>query len=346
MGVSLRSLCLRTRRSFRRRRGAGGSWSQNRPCVELLEERRLLSITFSGPNNSGTATLTGTSGADQFVIRLDQLGSGNIDFSDNNGQSFTMAALSGITDVQVQGLGGTDRLILDFSNGIFGKTTSAFPIVFDGGTGFDGLIVQPGLPSGQGTITESFFSGANFGDGELAISNGQLTTGVSMTHVEHVIDELPAASLRVFGTDRNNIIDIGFGESSSGGVTTNTVRGLDLRAIDLNGAQRSDEGFAGDPAITDPDPPSPSGDPVDDNAFALGQNRGFIPITFANKGSLIVDGQGGDDLIIVDISQAATGLTSLTLDGNTGSDVASLLRAPGSLSVTEQNVEQVLTTTA
>jgi hypothetical protein len=345
MGLSLRSLWLRTKRRPRRL-GAGDALNRSRPCVELLEERSLLSITFSGPNNSGTATLTGTATADQFVIRLDQIGSGNIDFSDNNGQSFTMAALSGITDVQVQGLGGTDRLILDFSNGIFGKTTSAFPITFDGGSGFDRLIVQPGLPSGQGTITESFFSGANFGDGELAISNGQLTTGVSMTHVEHVIDELPATSLRVFGTDRNNVIDIGFGESSSGGVTTNTVRGLDLRAIDLNGAQRNDEGFAGDPAITDPDPPTPSGDPVDDNAFALGQSRGFIPITFANKGALVIDSQGGDDLIIVDISQAATGLTSLTLDGNTGTDVASLLRVPGSLSVTQQNIEQSLTTTA
>jgi hypothetical protein len=314
--------------------------------VELLEERSLLSITFSGPNNSGTTTLSGTAGADQFVIRLHQLGSGNIDFSDNDGQTFTTAALSGITDVRVQGLGGTDRLILDFSNGIFGKTTSAFPITFDGGSGFDRLIVEPGLPSGQGNVTDTFFAGANFGDGELAISNGLLSTAVSMTHVEHVIDELPATSLSVFGTDRNNVIDIGFGNSSSGGITTNTVRGLDLGAIDLNGAQRNDEGFAGDPHITDPDPPTPNGDPVDDNAFALGQSRGFIPITFANKGAVVVDGQGGDDLMIVDISQAATGLTSLNLEGNTGTDVASLLRVPGSLSVTQQNIGQSLTTTA
>src|SRR5205823_1902225 len=61
---------------------------------------------------------------------------------------------------------------------------------------------------------------------------------------------------------------------------------------------------------------------------------------------VVVDSQGGDDLMIVDISHAATGLTALTLDGNTGTDVAALLRVPSGLTVTQQNIEQSLTTQA
>jgi hypothetical protein len=288
-------------------------------------------------------TITGTGAPDQFIIRMEQVGSPNIQFSDNNGQTFTNAALANITSVEVDGLGGPDRLIVDFSNGIFGKTTAAFPITFNGGSGFNRLVIPAGLPSGQGNITESFFTGSSFGNGELAISNGLVTTSIVVNEVDNIIDEVPAASLEVFASDHNSLINIGFGQSSSGGVTTNTVRGLDYRFIDLNGAQRNDQGFAGDPAITDADPLSPLGDPVQDNPLVLSQAHGFIPITFANKGTLIVDGQGGNDLFDVDIFNAATGLTSVMLDSTTGTDILAQRRLPNSVTLTTQNFGPTIT---
>src|SRR5438105_479621 len=49
--------------------------------LESLEERSLLSITFTGPGNSGTAILGGTAQADQFVLRLRPADPATIQFS-------------------------------------------------------------------------------------------------------------------------------------------------------------------------------------------------------------------------------------------------------------------------
>jgi len=341
MSFSVRSLLRYFDRPRRRPKVRTTRQHRARPVFETLEERSLLSITFSGSGNTGMCTITGTAGTDQFVIRMEQVGSPNIQFSDNNGQTFTNAVLANITSVEVDGLAGPDRLIIDFSNGIFGKTTAAFPITFNGGSGFNRLVIPAGLPTGQGNITESFFTGSSFGNGELAISNGQVTTSVVVNQVSNIIDEVPAASLEIFASDQNSLINIGFGQSSSGGITTNTVRGLDYRFIDLNGAQRTDQGFAGDPAITDTDP---AGDPVADNSLVLSQTHGFIPITFANKGTLIVDGQGGNDLFVVNVFNAATGLTAVTIDGgSTGTDVVASRRVPTSVTLTTQNVAETIT---
>jgi hypothetical protein len=79
-----------------------------RPLLECLEDRTLLSVSFSGANNSGVATLIGTAGQDQFVVHLKPADATTIEFSDNGGVSFTDAALSGITGVMVNGLSGRE----------------------------------------------------------------------------------------------------------------------------------------------------------------------------------------------------------------------------------------------
>ena len=44
---------------------------RSRPGLEALENRTVLTITFSNPATmSGVATIIGTSGPDQFVVRL------------------------------------------------------------------------------------------------------------------------------------------------------------------------------------------------------------------------------------------------------------------------------------
>src|SRR5437660_1141129 len=132
--------------------------ARRRPNLELLEDRNLLSVTFSNPATlSGDVTLTGTAGADQFIVRLGATsgtGGQTIQFSDNGGTSFTTANLSGITSITVNGMGGGDRLTFDMSNGVIGRAAAALPISFDAGSGRSTLILEGAPPSTNGTVTE------------------------------------------------------------------------------------------------------------------------------------------------------------------------------------------------
>src|SRR5215468_7993073 len=84
---------------------------RRRPEVEILEDRAVPSIspmpTLASP---GPVTITGTRGADQFVVRLQQSGTSplNIQFSDNGGRTFQTAPLAAVTSVIVNGGGGKD----------------------------------------------------------------------------------------------------------------------------------------------------------------------------------------------------------------------------------------------
>src|SRR5207244_2750665 len=115
------------------------AWSRAlrvRPLLEGLEDRTVPSITFSGPGNTGIATLTGTEGPDRFAIRLKSGDATTIEFSDDNGQNFTDANLADITAVQVNGLRGYDLLRVNEDNGFVAKA-GGLPITFDGGRGYN-----------------------------------------------------------------------------------------------------------------------------------------------------------------------------------------------------------------
>ena len=115
---------FRGRRTPRRcDRSAKSLTRRSRPFVEHLEDRTLRSLTFSGPGNSGLATLTGGPGADQFLIQLKPSDATTIELSDNGGATFVDATLSGITGVDVSGLQGNDTLTMDASNGLVGQAT-------------------------------------------------------------------------------------------------------------------------------------------------------------------------------------------------------------------------------
>src|SRR5262245_53772625 len=104
--------------------------------VERLEDRTVPSITFSGPGNSGLASVLGGAGAEQFMIRLKPGDAATLELSDNGGASFVDAAIAGITAVNVSGFQGNDTLIVDASNGILGLP-GGLPVSFDGGGGRD-----------------------------------------------------------------------------------------------------------------------------------------------------------------------------------------------------------------
>src|SRR5581483_7756574 len=131
MSLSLSSLFASRKNSAAARRAS----RRGLPDLERLEDRTVLSVTFSNPATmSGDVAVTGTDAADQFLIRLGTTAGADqtSDFVDN-GQT-TTAKLSGITSITVNGMGGNDQLTLDMSNGLIGAAGTALPISFNAGT--------------------------------------------------------------------------------------------------------------------------------------------------------------------------------------------------------------------
>src|SRR5262249_28152743 len=153
--------------------------------------------------------------------------------------------------------------------------------------------------------------------GTLTMSDGTNSATVTLAHVNHVLDIMTASSLTVNTDDHNHLIHVGFGLApNQNGVTTNTIRALDFRRIDDDGSQHDDNDMVGDPG-------DDTGDSSDDNhgadnAAELALNHTFIPFTFANKTNVTIDAGAGDDLFVLSVHHAATGLQSLTLNGGGG----------------------------
>jgi hypothetical protein len=293
--------------------------------LEIFEDRALPSIIFSGPGNTGIVTITGTEGPDQFVMQLKPGNAAMIEFSDNNGATFTDAVFALITAVNADGLGGRDTLVIHNDNGLIAlpqtiQTPNGLTIIFDGGSGYNTVQVT-GNPGG--TITETFSARAANGS-TLDITSGSLFTHLMMDRTSHLFDTMNADSLTINANDlpgqQNNTITIGLGVTPSGGVTTNTVAGLDFRHLDGDGALHNDLAFL----ASDPTP-----DQGDDSDFGYGEGNAnelsfssqFIPVTYANKAHVAVNALGGDDTVFSSVANAATGEQSLTLDGGTGFNV-------------------------
>jgi len=308
----------------------------HRPSLEGLEERTVPSITFSGPGNSGEATLTGTDHADQFVIQLKPQDPTTIEFSDDGGARFVDAALSGITDVQVNGLAGADRLRLNEDNGLI-ATATGLPITFDGGRGFDILSVR-GDP--RVSVSETLTAGDTPFNSMLTMTDGTNSTTIKLEHVNHIFDISTADRLTVNGNDQNNFIQIGFGLVPVGLVTTNTIRGVDFNVLDDNAGQPPSAGMAGDT----PDNIGDNGDSSDgeDNPLEAHISRAFTPITYANKTHVTVNALGGDDLFLVNVFHAATGEESLTLDGGSGMNVAAIRQFPPNVTLILVNIDHTI----
>jgi hypothetical protein len=304
--------------------------------LEGLEDRTVPSITFSGASNSGIATLTGTPGSDAFAIGLKAGDATTIEFSDDNGHTFTDAALTGITAIQVNGMRGSDRLRINEANG-FVATGGGLPITFDGGRGFNALIIVGN--SGVANISETFAPNGPFG-GALAMTDGTSSATITLQHVDHIFDVAAAQSLTVNATDQNNFIHIGYGLVPDEGITTNTIRALDFSRVDDNGGQEDDSSMVGDP--TDMSGSGTDGNHGADNPTEVQISRAIIPYTFASKTNVTVNGLGGDDLFVLNVHHAATGLSSLTLDGGSGMNVVAERHFPQNTTLTLQNIQHTV----
>jgi hypothetical protein len=286
------------------------------PALECLEERRLLSITFSGPNNSGIATVSGEPGQNEFEVRLKNADATTIEFSDNGGASFVDAALSGITGVVVTGSPGKDTLVIDESNGLVGQATS-LPITFNGGPGHDILVLEgnAGVP-----VTETVTAGSTMGASTVATATATASATITLNHVSSIKDTMTAVTLTVNGNNNNSIIHIKNG-SNAHDVRINTIS--IHNTSDVNGNLDdggNDQGMQGDGEDDDSD-------------------GAIVSIGFANKTNVVVNGGSGGNLFLLTVEQPADGLQTLTLNGGAGTNVLAGHLPPATVQVTLNNIQ-------
>ncbi len=305
---------------------------RRRPEVEALEDRALPSISLPTAGHPGPVVITGTSGPDQFVIRLQASpASGgttsptNIQFSDDGGKTFQTAALADVTQVMVDGAGGTDLLTLDMGNGLIGNTaTGGLPIQFTGTSGHQILDVT-GNPGG--TVSETFTLGANGSASTLLISNGTSSTTISVNASTPVVDNMTAANFTFNGTAGNDLIQL---RSSPGhGHSSLVISGLNAFAVP--GSVVDDNGD--DQGTKDHGKGDDKNGQGDDNhddkmgVFEFEEDQdetaanAFASLVLSNKANVTVNGLGGNDLFVANVRGVPTGLKSLTIDGGTGTNV-------------------------
>jgi hypothetical protein len=347
------------------------------PDLERLEDRTVLSITFSNPATmSGDVTLTGTSGPDQFIVRLGTT-SGTIQFSDDNGQTFTTANLAGITSVTVDGQGGNDRLTLDMSNGVIGTAGTSLPISFNaGGSGHSTLTLHGSPPAANGTVSEVFTAGTDARSGTLTVNAagttpaGAASDSITFTNVSTLRDTMNATSFTVNANDQNNAVLITNGPTVNG-VATDVIQGLNTGGTGERDRDRDQEheGQVGDDNGQGDDNNSQGdknagkngkgddngqGDDkggnimdVDDSSADHDESRGngFVTIQFANKTTVSVNTLGGNDLIVLNVTTPAAGLKTLNLDGGTGNNFLAVVNAPAGVTLNTANLPQSNRTT-
>jgi hypothetical protein len=129
---------------------------------------------------------------DTIRIALDASGT-FIEFFVNGTLEYT-APRAAVTQINVNGLGGDDRLVVDSSNGVIDVDNG---IRYDGGTGVDRLdLRQTGGPSQTSNTLEV---GATAGNGRSSIIGPGGSQRVDFDNVEPVTDTVPAAAFTLSG---------------------------------------------------------------------------------------------------------------------------------------------------
>jgi aldose sugar dehydrogenase len=309
------------------------------------------SITVPTPGTPGPVVLTGTDGDDRFVLRLKQGAATVLQVSTDGGTDFTDVALADVTRVEVDGLAGNDTLTVDDQFGLVAKS-GGLSIAFDAGTGDDRLVLS-GNPGAAADVT--YTVGTTVGTGTVMTTTAAAAQTVTFQRLEGVVDTVTAASLTVVGTDARDLIRVHDGTAVNGLATT-TVAGLDQtgRVTVRHPTGSEDTPFvplevnrdAVDEDVEHGDRIDDNGDQADDDEAAerVEEQTAFTPFTFANKPTVTIQMLGGDDLAVLDARVPAAGLTTLTVDGGAGFDVAIVRSAfpGGNVTVTFPNVERVL----
>ena len=163
----------------------------------------------------------------------------------NSTTSFATYQLSTIQQINVNGLGGNDTLIVDSSNGGI-----PVPIAYDGGTGSNALKLQGGTD-----LTDTYAPGPNVGSGTSTLT---FTGGVETIEFQNLAPVLDTVSgpLTVAGTAANDVINYGVGSVPTHGlVTVNNFESIEF----TNKTNLTFNAGAGDDTITINNPNTPTG---------------------------------------------------------------------------------------
>jgi len=303
-----------------------------RPTVEALEDRTVPTITIDA---AGLVSVVGTPHHDEFIIRFDPTISTQLQFSDDGGTSFTSFAATAVTAVDVTGLQGQDVLTIDNSFGLVGGTN--LPISFDGGKGFDELVLS-GNPGGA-AITETYTVGTKSGTGMITVGNGALSSTITLTSVESIVDTLTASQLTINANDNPNLIKINDGPAIDG-VQTTRVRIFDRVTEEKHG--KGDDNNQGEDNHQGDDNNQGDEDGMGEDRHG-DQSTVFTPIRFANKTNVTINSLGGNDVFILNNPHPAAGLAQLTLDGGAGQNTVIERNVPSGVTLNLMNIQNVVT---
>jgi len=238
----------------------------------------------------------------------------------------------------INGLNGDDTLTIDNSNGLLDIPNG---IDFDGGTGFDSLIL-----TGSTAVDSSTYTVGNTNDaGTVAhVLNGATQT-INFTGLEPVLDTVAAATLTVNATNADNAINYTQGSVAANGLVSvdgfETIEFSNKTNLVINAGAGSDTINLNNPATptalagitVDGGDPTASDTVIvngtagedaiiytpltDDSGTVSGAQP--VPVAITGAESLIINGQGstglsGDDLTIA--LSAADELILYSLDPN------------------------------
>ncbi|HEV3120478.1 MAG TPA: hypothetical protein VGY53_01180, partial [Isosphaeraceae bacterium] len=122
--------------------------------------------------------------------------------------------LASLKQINVNGLGGNDTLIVDSTNGLISVPNG---IRYDGGTGNNNLqLLQTGGPA---RASDTYSVNTNPGQGSDVIVGGTETQTVFFQNLAPVFDNVPSP-LTVNGTPANNVINYSQGTTTANGLVT------------------------------------------------------------------------------------------------------------------------------
>jgi hypothetical protein len=171
-------------------------------------------------------------------------------FVNNNTSTPTKTVqMSTIEQINVNGLGGNDTLIVDSSNGLINVVDG---IRYDGGTGTNDALqlVQTGGPQ---RISDTYTLGLSNGSGTSTIV-GDPTAGTETVFFENlspVLDTVSASTLQVVATAADNSITYGLGSSMSDGLVAidehESIEFSNKATLNINGGAGQDRVTLGSP---------------------------------------------------------------------------------------------------
>jgi hypothetical protein len=301
------------------------------PTLERIEDRTLPSVVIVG----SVATITGTSGNDNFQIRM--ASPAVIDMSDNGGASFTPAPVNTITEIDVRGEGGLDVLTLDQSNGLIANAGNlAIHFNLDSGAGGKGTLMITGNPNATG-LNETFNDVMTPFSGTLSYAeSGGTSSTITLSNTARIVDTMNAAAINVNGPQGNTLFVLRDAPDFNG-FHTNLIQAVDSRLLDDDPYEQSAE-------TGQLSPSQEQGVSSGYNAFpdsANGElNAASVPLQFANKTQVTLNGASADVLFLLTATTGATGLSTVSINpsGQGQNVVATSLTPSVTLNVPSTNI--------